>query len=359
MRVVISGAGIGGLSLAAGLLRAGHRVHVVERAQSLRSGGAGIALFSNATGCLRWLGVDVGALGRESRGFSLATQHGRVLGVAGDPVSPEPARCMTRETLHGALAQACQDMVLHLGEQIVAAESGQVRLSSGQTLQADLLVGADGIHSGLRQLLVPDPPQIVDSGYRCWRALVPSGVGEGPEPVEYWGQGVRAGIVPVGEDLLYLFLTMNKGLDLDLEKAFVGFVDPVRACVAAALDSEARPIASLSHHQWTLPGGVLIGDAAHAFTPNMGQGAGMAIEDAMALVQALEAPLEQAIPAFVARRKERVRWVADSSDRLGKVAQWQNPVATALRNTLLGFSPQSAQQKVLVRLWEGSPAAQA
>lgn len=359
MNVVISGAGVGGLSLAAGLLRAGHTVHLVERAETLRSGGAGIALFSNATGCLRWLGIDVDDLGVVSPGFSLALQDGQVLGASGDPVSDEPARCMTRETLHGALAQAAQGAALHLGQQIVAVEDGQVSLSGGQTLQADLLVGADGIHSGVRALLCPNPPEIVDSGYRCWRALVPSGVGEGPGPMEYWGRGVRAGIVPVGEDLLYLFLTMNNEMDLGLEQAFAGFVDPVRACVAAALYAEVRPIASLSHHQWELPGGVLIGDAAHAFTPNMGQGAGMAIEDAMALVQALEAPVQQAIPAFIARRKERVQWVADSSDRLGKVAQWQNPVAASLRDSLMRLSPQRAQQQVLVRLWEGSPAAQA
>ena len=84
----------------------------------------------------------------------------------------------------------------------------------------------------------------------------------------------------------------------------------------------------------------------------------MAIEDAMVLVQCLEQPLEQALPAYVARREARVRWVADSSDRLGKVAQWQSGLGTALRDTLMGLAPQSAQQKLMMRLWEGCPVAQ-
>ena len=176
--------------------------------------------------------------------------------------------------------------------------------------------------------------------------------------MEYWGRGVRAGIVPLGEDQLYLFLTMNDGLKLGLEEALSEFVDPVRACVAAASGCEARPIQSFSEHIWQVPGAVLLGDAAHAFTPNMGQGACMAIEDAMVLVQCLDQPLEQAIPAWIERRRARVQWVAESSDRLGKVAQWQSGLGAGLRNTLMAVSPKSAQQKVMMRLWQGSPAAQ-
>lgn len=357
MQVLISGAGIGGLSLAAGLLRAGHSVHIVERSPELRSGGAGIALFSNATACLRWLGVQVDGLGRISQGFAVATAQGKVLGAAGEPVSDEPARCVSREALHDALALAAQGAELYLGQELVALHDGLATLSSGERIQADLVVGADGIHSGLRSLLGAEVP-LVDSGYRCWRALVASGVGEQPDSVEYWGRGVRAGIVPLEGDQLYLFLTMNNGLKLGLEEAFSKFVDPVRACVAAALDAEVRPIQSMAKHVWQLPGAVFLGDAAHAFTPNMGQGAGMAIEDAMVLVQCLAQPLDQAIPAYIARRAGRVQWVAESSERLGKVAQWQSGLGTVLRNSMMAVSPKSAQQKVMMRLWEGSPVAQ-
>jgi 2-heptyl-3-hydroxy-4(1H)-quinolone synthase len=359
MQVVISGAGIGGLSLAAGMLRAGHQVHLVERSSQLRSGGAGIVLSANATGSLRLLGVEFEGIGRPLMGFRIATSQGRVLGSTGGMVSPEPSIAVTREALHCVLAQAAGGATLHLGDQVVDLQEGRVTLSGGHSIEADLLVGADGIQSGLRQLLGGlDQPQVVDSGYRCWRALVPSGVGEGSEPVEYWGRGVRAGIVPVEGDQLYLFLTMNNRQSLGLEEAFSEFPEPVRACVAAALDSEARPIQSLSHHQWQVPGAVLLGDAAHAFTPNMGQGAAMAIEDALVLLQCLEQPLDHAIATYIARRSQRVKWVADSSDRLGKVAQWQSGLGTALRDGLMGMAPKSAQEKVMTRLWEGSPAAQ-
>ena len=131
MRVLISGAGIGGLSLAAGLVRAGHSVHVVERSPVLRSGGAGIALFSNATACLRWLGVAVDGLGRVSQGFSVATAQGKILGAAGDAVSDEPARCVAREELHRELTHAGERAELHLGQEVVALEKGLATLSGG------------------------------------------------------------------------------------------------------------------------------------------------------------------------------------------------------------------------------------
>lgn len=354
---VVVGAGIAGLATSAGLRAAGCEVTLLERATSLAPVGAGITLAANAVRVLDHLGVGdaVRAAGRTTTGASLLDGDGRPL------LSSGPGGQLLG--IHRAdLQQALLDGAPRprLGTTVTSMRPDEdgvsLRLDDGGELRADIVVGADGINSRTRQLLLGDrAPRPVSAGYAVWRLVVEDRIGL-DHAVEQWGRGRRVGAVPLPDGRLYAFLVENLPVDegpdgrlAGLRRRFADFGGPAAALLASLPDE----VELLLHDVRALDGvsfGVgrvaLVGDAAHAITPNLGQGAAQALEDVPALVAAATRgdPRELA-EGLDASRRRRVTSVASRSATTGRVGQWSGGFAVALRDAAMRALPTSAVER--------------
>ena len=348
MKVTIVGAGIGGLTAALALHRAGHHVSIVESATRLEPLGAGIVLAPNAVRILHGLGVSVEPHGYPLRKATMQTASGakiyamefhRSLSSVGQ------ALAFHRPELHAALLAALPgDVTLRLGCPFLKVATG------GE----DVLVGADGINSAVRQCMLGSKP-VRYSGYTCWRAVLPDpGIGE---TFEAWGGAARVGGVPLTHERVYVFLVLTAPAGMPRQTSMAGirrhfqaFNDPVPAILDTARDVVwlHHEIQEMDSPVWGQGRIVLIGDAAHAMTPNLGQGAAMAIEDAAVLPEVIgsDAPAE----ALRKVRHDRVQKVLKDSHRLGQVAHLENPAACWLRNALMRCAPRSFSENQYLRL---------
>lgn len=369
--ILIAGGGIGGLTAAIALRRAGFEAVVYERAAEIREVGAGITLQANAMLALRTLGLDgaVSAAGRVATEASLRTAAGKVLsridlrGVEREMGAPAVA--IHRGTLQELLVSALGRDALHLDCQVAGYEARQdgvaVHLADGRRLEGALLVGADGLRSVVRTQLVGDGEPLY-AGYVAWR-----GVAEperSPEEVtESWGRGRRFGVVPLGNGRVYWFATLNApagGRDepgtvrRTLEELFAGWHPPIAAMLAATPERAILRndmLHRLPVERWGEGRVTLLGDAAHPMTPNLGQGACQAIEDAVALAGCLRQTPDPvaALRRYEARRIPRANGIVRASLRLGRVAQAENAVACRLRDALMALVPSSVSRRQLVR----------
>jgi 2-polyprenyl-6-methoxyphenol hydroxylase-like FAD-dependent oxidoreductase len=363
--VIIAGGGIGGLTLGVALRKAGISVRIFERAASLRPVGAGITMQTNAMLAFRTIGLDaaVAAAGHAMQRGAILDSRGRSLGtmlvseMAQELGAPMIAihRARLQEVLHEALGPE----PLTLGVKVVGfreeSDGIAVRLSDGSEVRGELLVGADGLRSTVRsQLLNDGEPRY--AGYTSWRGVceVP-GLAEPAITSESWGSGLRFGIVPLGEGRTYWFATANVqvgGIDApdahgELLSRFSGWHAPIRALIE---NTQASSIVRTDIHdrppvrQWVRGRVVLLGDAAHPMTPNMGQGGGQAVEDAVVLARCLATG--GALPAMLARyegaRIARANSFVTRSRRFGALGQWENALACWLRDRLFQLVPESS-----------------
>jgi 2-polyprenyl-6-methoxyphenol hydroxylase-like FAD-dependent oxidoreductase len=371
--VLIVGGGIAGLSLAGALARAGLAPEVVERAPAWAPLGAGIVLSVNAMAVLRRLGLAEAA---RARGLALAEaaiadERGRTLGrtdfrslVArhGDTIA------IHRADLHEVLLRGSGGVPLRMGTTVVAIEPAgervRARLSDGSERECDLLVGADGLRSAVRALVFgANPPRY--SGYTCWR-FVTAVERPLPRAVEMWGRGQRLGLVPLADRRVYGFAVANAppgtrepdaGSAARLRERFARFGGDAPAVLGSIERDEQvihNDLEEVVQAPWWRGRVVLLGDAAHASTPNMGQGAAMALEDVAVLAELLveKRPLDPTLAAWAARRMPRARWVQDQSRRIGRIGQLEHPLACALRNLVLRAVPDAAATRALARLAE-------
>lgn len=361
MRVLVVGAGIGGLGVAIGLRRAGHEVVVFERAGQLAPLGAGITLWGNAMRALERLGVRdaVAADGTPPRRSAIRTSSGRVLAEVPRDLL-EGAIGLHRADLQAALAGAAGDV--RLGAEVVAIQQDSagvtVTLAGGREEQADAVIGADGIHSRVRGALFADvSPRY--AGYTAWRAVVRREADPGSW-TESWGVGARFGLIDIGDGRTYWFATENAaegehepgGRKAEIEQRFRGWHEPIESVIDAT-DEDAifrHDVYYLDQlPRWWSGRVCLLGDAAHATTPGIGQGAAQALEDAVALVESLSSrdELGAAYAAYEARRRPRTAAVLRISRRADRGGQLANPLACRFRNFLVRRMPASAQRRQL------------
>lgn len=371
--VIVAGAGIAGLTLATALRRRGVTVRCLERAAEAQPAGAGIALPSNGVRALARLGLEAAIVqaGRHLHRAAILDWRGRELGAEmklshlAEKIGA-PVVALHRTRLHAVLRDAAGADVVRLATSVVGyREQGDrvlVSCDNGDTLEADLLVGADGLRSAVRAQLVRDgEPRY--SGYTSWRGITPAGSLPAPARMsETWGGGQRFGIVDIGFGEIYWFACANAprgGRDTDvrreLSERFAGWHDPIERII------RATPAASILRtdicdrpplRSWHDGRVVLIGDAAHAMTPNLGQGAGQAIEDAVVLDECLaqEREIETALRKFEQRRLARANTIARMSRRMGVVAQLRNPAAVWLRNLGMRFMPARVKDAEALKL---------
>jgi 2-polyprenyl-6-methoxyphenol hydroxylase-like FAD-dependent oxidoreductase len=367
------GGGIGGLTAAAALHRLGAEVRVVEQAPAFDPIGAGITIQANATAVLRALGIelppeDVVPIGD----VQLVDAQGRALGGA-DPASIQldpPSVNIHRAELHRALLAACRGIDPETNRSVTAVEADpdgvDVSFADGSEDRFELLIGADGFHSVVRRTVVGDPDPVRYSGQTCWRFACDAPNGVPKVTVEHWVSRRRAGVVPLAHDRVYVYLVESAprgtpgpgSASPEAIRARFGGISPTLDAVLGSLGSD-----TVIHHgdledrpdvHFGAGRVVLLGDAAHPMTPNTGQGAGTAIEDAGALALLLPehaSRLDTLVPALEALRRRRVTTVRDLSWRIGQVAHWQNRVACAVRNTLLRAVPASTAARQAQQLW--------
>lgn len=330
MRVVIVGGGIGGLSLARELAMRGVQSTVHERAAQLNPVGAGIIMNPNAMRVLERNGLAEAVRAdsfpyltretRDRRGRLLATRDYRPLYESG---KLSQGALVHRAHLLGVLYRSLPPGTVRFG----------VPLKDIRAIEADLVVGADGIHSQVRRELFDEvAPRYM--GYRSHR-LIMENVAEVRCFTEYLGRGQRIGLVPISESKLYVWTTFNSRRSsipqLDLPRLFAQFTDEKLQRLFAALPPREAIITTEIEELWSDDwirvsahgAAVLLGDAAHAMTPNIGQGAGMAMEDAAVLAEELASgvEIEHALGNYARRRKPRVETVVRISREVGEDGQ--------------------------------------
>jgi 2-polyprenyl-6-methoxyphenol hydroxylase-like FAD-dependent oxidoreductase len=351
-RVIIVGAGIGGLALAAALRRERIEPVVLERAPRLDAAGAGISLAPNAIRALDALG-----LADEIRQRGAACRTVAILDRAGKALQELPT-----DVIAGGVAihRAELQSALRSGEEQLGSEvrrvdrAGVVTLADGRQLEADLVVGADGARSATRRSLFPDREPVY-AGYSAWRAVAPLETISG-RWTESWGRGARFGMLDIGGGRTYWFATKNTpALETDggrreILARFDGWHEPVPELVEATpaesiLRNDVYHLAPLP--RWSAGRVTLLGDAAHAATPGIGQGAAQALEDAVVLARALAAAatVDDALRVYESSRRPRTRTLAQLARRADRIAQARSPLLCAVRDKLTAATPQRIQRR--------------
>lgn len=376
MKAIVIGAGIAGLAAAKGLQRIGWKVEVYEQAAELKPLGAGLVLSANALKALRVLGLLQGVLkaGQPLNSFKILNQRGKVLANTNHLLLSEDLGIQSCISIHrGDLQQQLLEELLPLQPKLgkrckalVQDDKGvRVSFEDGTSDWADLIIACDGLHSVVRQLVAPDAKKRY-AGYTCWRGIAqgyPAGLSP-EQATESWGSGDRFGIVPLKKGRVYWFACLNapepqdakmKAFDLPaLQKQFSGYHQPVQELLkntpAEALVwndiVDLDPLPTYTYNRV-----VLVGDAAHATTPNMGQGACQALEGtAVLMAQLAKLPLQEALQAYDRLRVGRASGIVAQSWQLGKIAHLSNPLGVWLRDKLFPLIPKAVNDKQLKTL---------
>src|SRR5215204_5426087 len=365
---MIAGGGIGGLTAAVALGCAGVEVAVFERAEELREIGAGISLWANATRTLGELGLydEVRAAGAAEIGGELRSWQGEMISKI--PAADLRARfgdanlAVHRADLQDVLFSALPAGTVRLGAELAGfVQNGEgivACFADGREEWGDFLVGADGIHSCVRaQLFGWRAPRY--AGYTAWRGVAEVGEGCLPEEVgvNLWGRGSEFGLVGIGRGRFYWFATKNApegevesvaGRKREVLDLLSGWYELARAAVEATDEPkilrndiyDRDPLAS-----WGVGRATLVGDAAHPMTPNLGQGACQAIEDAVVLARCLGIGdgIYDSLRLYEGRRIRRTAAVVRRSRLVGRVTQLEKPFLCRLRDALAKRTSARAQ----------------
>ena len=378
--IVIAGAGIGGLTVAIALQRKRFQVSIIEQTPQIKPLGAGLGLAANAVKAFTEIGIEREVLkaGKALKKVLIKNKKGRVLtSTDSEKISRKYDSVdnftIHRADLHDVLVRQLQPDTIQLNKQCIDFEQRTdgvvLQFQDGTTSTASNVIACDGIHSVFRRKLVPQST-IRYAGYTCWRAVIdklPAGLNM-EETSETWGEGLRFGIVPLANNRLYWFACINapgnnaemKNYTVDdLLSHFGNFHDPIPSIIRNTSNDQLIwgdiiDLKPLDH--FAFDNIVLMGDAAHATTPNMGQGACMAIEDAVVLANLLSSNknISEAFKKFERKRLDRTEKIVTGSWRIGRIAQLENPMLAQLRDAALRVTPSSVAEKQLQFLYEVS-----
>lgn len=352
---VIVGAGIGGLAAAIALRRRGWEITVLERAEAVREVGAGISLWPNAIRALDLLGV-----GGQVREFSTVDGAGGFRDHRGRWLFRSDLRTRYGETLMlrrpillDILRSALPAEAIALNTTVTGVERSGDQLTivyDGVRRPVELLVGADGLRSTVRASLWPHARPPVYAGYTVWRLIAPP-LDLDSDVSESWGRGERVGLFRLADGASYAYLIANarEGTRYaddraELQRRFGQWQDPIPQLLDSLDGTEI-----LRHDIYRLPAlrsyvdgrAVLIGDAAHAMTPDLGQGGATALEDAVELADALTGDITEGLRAYDRRRRGRTQAIARQSTTFGTYAQASGRLTVPLRNLTARLLPQA------------------
>jgi 2-polyprenyl-6-methoxyphenol hydroxylase-like FAD-dependent oxidoreductase len=372
-RVLIVGGGIGGLSSAIALTARGVEVEIVEQNPEWDVYGVGIIQPGNAMRALHQLGLldEALAAGFAMDGNRFCLQDGTMIADDDFPRIVGPrypgVNGITRPRLHEILTSAVKraGVPVKLGHRLSAlsqdADSVHAELTDGTSSRYDVVIGADGIFSQVRSIAFPDMPAPKYSGQAIWRYNLPRPA-DVDKLVMYAGADSKAGLVPLAPDLMYLLFVENapgqeaptrdpEDLAADLRGLLDGYGGAI-ADVREGIDDSSQVVYRPIDTVWVAPPWhrgrvILIGDAAHATSPHVGQGAAMALEDSVVLAEELAQSddLDTAFARFGERRYRRVRTVVEISEQ---IARWEiertpppvaDPVALTMKSVMVTAEP--------------------
>lgn len=334
LRVLVVGAGVGGISVARGLLRDGHDVTVFEQRPEVRAGGGAVTIWSNGETVLRQLGVDMDGAGQELATVRVVTSTGRpmtTLDVAaivnrmGAPVRMVPRRVLLERLLEGFPAER-----IRCNAQVVGVVNGsrgvRIDLADGSCADGDLVIGADGLHSKLREIV--GAPHADPTGWCSWQGLaaLPAGADRHVAFVIV-GEHGNLGLWPAGDtevqwwfDLPWSpdFVRPERPIEV-IRASFSGWSDLVDRVLATLTDDDLAR-SPYPHFRHPIPGPghgalTLLGDAAHTMPPTLAQGTNQALLDTMVLCKAISGfrhagDLSRALRWYENTRRRRVAAVS-------------------------------------------------
>ncbi len=373
MQITIIGGGIAGLTTALALNKLGFDCKVFERAKQLNTVGAGIWMQPNALKVLDWLGL--GELVRESGTLlnQVDITNAQLIPLKKtkqEVVQDEKGNkivAIHRATLQKILFEAIPQGIVNLGCEFKSLEQNenQVKISFGdREIMSHLLIGADGINSKVRGDIFSNTSKRF-SGQTCWRGIsdirLPNEFQNAG--IESWGKRIRFGFSQITESQVYWFAVKNapqNGTDnkntikAELKNDFKSFSPLVSNIIELTKADKIirNDILDLKRlEKWHKSKVVLVGDAAHATTPNMGQGAGQAMEDAyyLANILARNNQIEQAISLFESARREKADYVVNNSWRFGQMAH--SGFGQIIMKTIMKLTPDKVMNQQMNKLY--------
>ena len=375
MKGIIIGGGIGGLTLGIALHQAGIDATVYEAAPEIKPIGAGIILGTNAMLVLKALGLEeaIKAEGQQLYNGGIASLDGRILQNMPFDAMAKHFKVINTAIHRGKLQQILMDALpkdkFVLNKKAVKVENlsqPKVYFEDGTSVSADFLVGADGIHSVVRQAIFPNIQKRY-SGQTCWRGVVEMQLpAEQQHQIkEYWDKKGRFAAIQIAKNLVYWYAVQKmpangkdnqETIHQELIETFQDFemaneiisATPISKIIRGDL-SDLKP--SKTWHKGNI---VLVGDAIHATTPNLGQGGAQAIEDGLALARCFEKyeTLEDIFTTFTKLRAPKANLVINQSKLFGDIAHWENSLAIGLRNVILRNTPSKPFMKRFMALYE-------
>jgi 2-polyprenyl-6-methoxyphenol hydroxylase-like FAD-dependent oxidoreductase len=369
MKTAIIGGGIGGLTTALALIQTGKEVTVYERAPEIKPVGAGIILASNAMQIFEKLGVrnKIEHAGQKISNIKITDAQLNTLSAA-ELTRFENRYGVYNVAIHRAdLQRILADEIgfenIQLAKRLLKIEkekSCKLTFEDGSMVHSDAVIGADGIHSVVRKQIF-GTGIIRSSKQKCWRGVIDIDWTSkfNHEAFEAWGKGKRVGFVKISRKKVYWFAVINETLikeNENLTQLFQEFHPDIVQIISETPQENIifnDIIDLVPIKQWQNGKVCLIGDAAHATTPNMGQGACQAVEDAYVIgklfVQGKS--VEEVFIEYERLRMEKAHSIVNTSWRIGKVAHFENSIAIWFRNTLVKNLPKSANEKQLDKVF--------
>ncbi|WMN12053.1 FAD-dependent monooxygenase [Marivirga salinae] len=373
MKVDIIGAGICGLTTAIALEKRGFQPRIYEQAKTLKPVGAGIILASNAMQVYRNLGLEeqLNSNGIPLSALNITNDKLKVISKVDLNYFRDKYNLQSIAIHRGKLQEVLLDNLkqteIHPDHQLKdltkEKEGYQLKYENGKSVNSSLLLGADGIHSKVRAALFPNS-KIRNMKQLCWRGVtefkLPSIYKS--ELNEIWGRGDRFAFVQFSEDKIYWYAVKsfekseNEFSSDKLSLYFEKYPPIVQEIIkATAFDTihvtvmeDLEPI-----KKWHDEFACLMGDAAHATTPNMGQGACQSIEDAYTLADCLANQSDsRAFAAYQKLRMSKAHQVVNQSWQIGKISHWKNPIGIAFRNSILKIIPEKLNLVQLEKLFQ-------
>jgi len=371
----IIGGGVAGLSAAIALLDLKKDFLVFEQAAVLKGIGAGFGLAANAMQAFDYLGLreEIEQIGYYTETYAILDHKGRTL------IAPDTQRLSSRYNqknftvhradLHSYLLSKLPSERILLDKRLKRfekiADTVSLSFEDGTSYRCRYLIVADGVRSIARQQLIPEAKPRY-AGYTCWRATIANGNIGLQHGSETWGSKGRFGMTPLIHDRIYWYACINapqnsnkykKYSVTDLLQNFRDYHYPIPEILSNTSDEDLlwndivdiKPLTRFAYDNI-----LLIGDAAHATTPNMGQGACQALEDVAVLNQEIKqnSSIETAFKNFEIRRLKRTKYITDTSWKIGRAAQYTHPLMIGVRNTLLRILPTHWTQATLKKLLE-------
>ncbi|KAA6440949.1 NAD(P)-binding protein [Dyadobacter flavalbus] len=360
--IAIIGGGIAGLTFAICLKNNGYKCHIFEKKPAFKEIGAAISVFPNALRVFQAEKImrEIIASGGEITKIFMKTDKGRILAKS-EPKYELPAICIHRADLHSILLKNTP-AELHANHDLKSLQNlnnGKVRLAftNGFTKEFDAVIGADGIHSVVRQFLIDDGKPVF-RGYNIWRGVIDTNFDIGYAS-ETYGKGKRVGIVPIKNGKYGWWATCNEALSEDdqpegtkkkLQRLFGDWHYPIPDLISSTENIIKNSLSDrIPVKGWTKGNITLLGDAAHPTTPNLGQGGCLAIEGAYILANAIKkyGITQKAFQIYEELQFPRAKLIVETSLKVGEMGQIENSAAVFFRNLALKFTPSSVSLKMI------------